>query len=446
MMAAILPLLYVERGDQMVFVIQSIILLFSGVYYDPTILPEWMQFVGQFSPGTYVLEGIRGGPDRWQAGDRAAGERLAAGDHGRRAHPARRLGLRRRGALREAHRQAEEGGLMQTERNVFLLDAMTSTDAAARRPRSRPRLPALRAARPTWPRWSGSPTRNGPPIGSASAVSVASRRPWFRTHPTQFDPARDMRHRRARWTVVASANATWIDTNDGVREYRSRCWVDPRGPAPRDRRGLLRRNEALARELRGRTTTRPAAGLRWAAPTRASGRRSRVRAGRLRPVRWFSDMERSADRRSARDPAAAGRARGAAGVAPDGPAIWRADHEAFRDHWGGSTNRRRAPTLDRSRPTSSRSCGRGLGRRRGRRRRHQRDVRRGESGARHPARLARQRSSRGGRGGAAGWPGRSSFVRSTSCATRGLDDRRAGRGRRQPVGRATGCTSRPASA
>ena len=61
MMAAILPLLYVERGDQMVFVIQSIILLFSGVYYVPTILPEWMQFVGQFSPGTYVLEGIRGG-------------------------------------------------------------------------------------------------------------------------------------------------------------------------------------------------------------------------------------------------------------------------------------------------------------------------------------------------------------------------------------------------
>jgi len=61
MMAAILPLLYVERGDQMVFVIQSIILLFSGVYYSVTVLPDWMQFVSQFSPGTYVLEGIRGG-------------------------------------------------------------------------------------------------------------------------------------------------------------------------------------------------------------------------------------------------------------------------------------------------------------------------------------------------------------------------------------------------
>jgi ABC-2 type transport system permease protein len=61
MMAAILPLLYVERGDQMVFVIQSIILLFSGVYYEVGFLPEWMQFVSQFSPGTYVLDGIREG-------------------------------------------------------------------------------------------------------------------------------------------------------------------------------------------------------------------------------------------------------------------------------------------------------------------------------------------------------------------------------------------------
>jgi ABC-2 type transport system permease protein len=61
MMAAILPLLYVERGDQMVFVIQSVILLFSGVYYSTSILPGWMQFVSQFSPGTYVLDGVREG-------------------------------------------------------------------------------------------------------------------------------------------------------------------------------------------------------------------------------------------------------------------------------------------------------------------------------------------------------------------------------------------------
>jgi ABC-2 type transport system permease protein len=61
MMAAILPLLYVERGDQMVFVIQSVILLFSGVYYTIDVLPDWMQVVAHFSPGTYVLEGVRQG-------------------------------------------------------------------------------------------------------------------------------------------------------------------------------------------------------------------------------------------------------------------------------------------------------------------------------------------------------------------------------------------------
>ncbi len=36
MVAAILPLLYVERGIQMTFVIQSVLLLVSGVYYSIT--------------------------------------------------------------------------------------------------------------------------------------------------------------------------------------------------------------------------------------------------------------------------------------------------------------------------------------------------------------------------------------------------------------------------
>ena len=48
MMAAILPLLYVERGDQMVFVIQSIILLFSGVYFASEILPDGCSSSAQF--------------------------------------------------------------------------------------------------------------------------------------------------------------------------------------------------------------------------------------------------------------------------------------------------------------------------------------------------------------------------------------------------------------
>jgi ABC-2 type transport system permease protein len=61
MMAAILPLLYVERGAQMTFVLQSCLLLVSGVYYPVEVLPGWMQVVSHLSPATYVLHGVRAG-------------------------------------------------------------------------------------------------------------------------------------------------------------------------------------------------------------------------------------------------------------------------------------------------------------------------------------------------------------------------------------------------
>jgi ABC-2 type transport system permease protein len=59
--AAILPMMYVERGAQMVFVIQALLLLISGVYYPISVLPDWMQVVAQFSPATYVLDAVRAG-------------------------------------------------------------------------------------------------------------------------------------------------------------------------------------------------------------------------------------------------------------------------------------------------------------------------------------------------------------------------------------------------
>ncbi|MEA2623909.1 MAG: type transport system permease protein [Chloroflexota bacterium] len=61
MMAATLPLIWVERGAQMTFVLQSVLLLVSGVYYSISILPDWMQLLAKFSPATYVLEGVRKG-------------------------------------------------------------------------------------------------------------------------------------------------------------------------------------------------------------------------------------------------------------------------------------------------------------------------------------------------------------------------------------------------
>ena len=61
MIAAILPLLYVERGAQMTFVLQSCLLLVSGVYYSVDVLPDWMQVLSRLSPATYVLDGVRAG-------------------------------------------------------------------------------------------------------------------------------------------------------------------------------------------------------------------------------------------------------------------------------------------------------------------------------------------------------------------------------------------------
>ena len=60
-LAAILPLLYVERGAQMTFVVQSGLLLVSGVYYPISVLPGWMQVLSHLSPATYVLDGVRAG-------------------------------------------------------------------------------------------------------------------------------------------------------------------------------------------------------------------------------------------------------------------------------------------------------------------------------------------------------------------------------------------------
>ncbi len=57
--AAILPLLFPEKGQQMTHVIISLLLLVSGVYYPVSVLPPALRFFAAYSPATYVLEGAR---------------------------------------------------------------------------------------------------------------------------------------------------------------------------------------------------------------------------------------------------------------------------------------------------------------------------------------------------------------------------------------------------
>ena len=56
---AVLPLLFPEKGEQMTFIISSILLLVSGVYYPVDVMPGWMQVLSKISPATYVLEAMR---------------------------------------------------------------------------------------------------------------------------------------------------------------------------------------------------------------------------------------------------------------------------------------------------------------------------------------------------------------------------------------------------
>lgn len=57
--AAVLPLLFPERGSQMTHIIEALLLLISGIYYPISVLPDWLQKVSMFSPATYVLEAMR---------------------------------------------------------------------------------------------------------------------------------------------------------------------------------------------------------------------------------------------------------------------------------------------------------------------------------------------------------------------------------------------------
>ena len=58
-MTAVFPLISPEKGTQLGFIAQGMLLVVSGVYYSVSILPDWMQVIAKISPATYALEGIR---------------------------------------------------------------------------------------------------------------------------------------------------------------------------------------------------------------------------------------------------------------------------------------------------------------------------------------------------------------------------------------------------
>jgi len=58
-MTAVLPLISPEKGVQLGYIAQGILLVILGVYYPVSVLPGWMQALATISPATYALRGIR---------------------------------------------------------------------------------------------------------------------------------------------------------------------------------------------------------------------------------------------------------------------------------------------------------------------------------------------------------------------------------------------------
>ena len=56
-MTSVLPLISPEKGAQLGFVAQGLMLVVSGVYYPVSVMPDWMQWIAKISPATYALRG-----------------------------------------------------------------------------------------------------------------------------------------------------------------------------------------------------------------------------------------------------------------------------------------------------------------------------------------------------------------------------------------------------
>src|SRR4051812_15900209 len=59
MMTSVMPLISPEKGMQLGFIAQGLLLVVSGVYYPVDVLPQWMQWLSVISPVTYALDGAR---------------------------------------------------------------------------------------------------------------------------------------------------------------------------------------------------------------------------------------------------------------------------------------------------------------------------------------------------------------------------------------------------
>jgi mycothiol synthase len=134
--------------------------------------------------------------------------------------------------------------------------------------------------------------------------------------------------------VVGFGRASWIDTTDGLREYRSWCEVDPAWRRRGVGSALWAANQRRIREIAaGQPDTGPKVVGAFAAE-RDLGAHALLQREGMQAVRWFFHMVRPLA-----DPIVDMPMPDGLEIRPvtraDARQVFEADVEAFMDHWGG---------------------------------------------------------------------------------------------------------------
>ena len=171
--------------------------------------------------------------------------------------------------------------------------------------------------------------------GVRGRISRAEIDAWLGHASESFDPARDLRLAELDGRPVAVTWIDWVDASDGVREYRSRGYVEPAARRRGIGGALLRDNIRLARALAGTHQTPLPKVLGLGTNEHSAGGPILARREGYEPVRWFFDMERPLSGELPEAPPLPDGLEVRAVGPRDAKQIWEADHDAFRDHWGG---------------------------------------------------------------------------------------------------------------
>jgi mycothiol synthase len=172
--------------------------------------------------------------------------------------------------------------------------------------------------------------------GIDELVTVHDLEVWLSHTTASFDPDADVVMAQVDGVPVGYAWVDWVDTSDGLREFRFGGYVHPEWQGRGIGRRLLARQEDLARRAPAAAANgRPVVFGTWAPEERVRKRRLFERAG-YQAVRYFFTMRRPTLDHVELPPMPEGlQIRPIGSDRASQKQLWDADVEAFRDHWGG---------------------------------------------------------------------------------------------------------------